>query len=257
MQERRGIIDCMEEVNQHRRWLIARTGGGNLKETLILSEHANLKGAEAVGVVVPDFIDPDDNSIFEYYQAIDRHITIPLMIYDPRGSGPYSPSPGLVERLVDEIPSVSGLKYRTTNGEYMANMARIVGDKLALLSGNEYTLLQDLSIGASGCVGGGANFYPNLLHKIYTLFKEDDIAQARSLQFQIIEAMHALSDVYWPLSGKIVLQELGIPFQLITRVRGEPFDEDAVAYIRTTYSHYLKMERELIELDPEDLLTEG
>jgi hypothetical protein len=41
--------------------------------------------------------------------------------------------------------------------------------------------------------------------------------------------------VYWPLSGKIVLQEMGIPYKLITRVPQGVMDREGISAIRSYY----------------------
>jgi 4-hydroxy-tetrahydrodipicolinate synthase len=238
--ERKTIIDIVADVNKQRRIFIAGTGGNNLQETTQLSEYAQLKGADGVGIVIPDFIPADESSIFNYYKAIDQAITLPIMIYDPRGEGPYMATPALMRRLLDGLKNISGIKYRTTNAEYMANMAAEIASHISLLSGNECTYLQDLVIGAVGCVGGGGNFYPGLMWKLQDYFEQGDISNARALQYKIIAATYALNHVYWPLSGKIVLQELGIPFRLITRVKGNPFSAEDVQTIRTYYRELLR-----------------
>jgi len=239
MNERKVIIDLVAQINDRRRLFIAGTGGKNLQETITLCEYAQIKGADGVGVVIPDFIPPDQDSIFNYYQKIDEVLNIPVMIYDPRGEGDYMATPLLMRRLIDHLKNTAGIKYRTTNAEYMANMAAEIANDIALLSGNECTYLQDLVIGAVGCVGGGANFYPRLMWQLQDYFEQGEVLQARNVQYLLIDATHVLNRVYWPLSGKIVLQELGIPFKLITRIKGSPFSESDVQAIRRYYCRLL------------------
>ncbi|HDL18581.1 MAG TPA: dihydrodipicolinate synthase family protein [Bacteroidetes bacterium] len=239
--ERKKMIDTVLQVNGERRICFAGTGGKNPAETIELSEYAQSQGADGVGVVIPDFIAGHRNAIFAYFQTIDRAVSIPMMVYDPRGEGDYSLTPGLMRRMINELQNLAGIKYRTTNAENMGNMAREITAEINLLSGNEATFLQDLAVGAVGCVGGGANFYPDLMWQLQNRFEQGNFAEARRIQFQILEAIQVLNRVYWPLSGKIVLRELGIPFQFVTRVPGKKVSGENVSFIREYYRRLLKI----------------
>ena len=240
IQERKGIIDCVVETTGKRKMVFAGTGASSLIETIELCQYAEKKGADGVGVVIPTDIPDDEEALFNYYRAVDADISIPFMVYDPRGEGSHSASPRWMRRLIDELKNIVAIKYRTVNGEFMGAMAREIASDISLFSGSESVYLQDLSVGAVGCVGGGGNFYPNLMWKLQENFEKGDILSARHIQYEILTALDVLNNVYWPLSGKIVLQELGIPYKLITRVEGRFFTEQDVEDIRIFYRAFLR-----------------
>lgn len=242
LEERKKIIELVVEVNQNRRLFLAGTGGKSLEETIELSQYAQSKGADGIGVVVPEFIPAEQSAIYEYYNKVDQAVSIPIMVYDPRGEGGHSVTAALMRKMVDELQNIAGIKYRTTNSEFMGKMGYKIASDIALLSGNECTYLQDLSVGAIGCVGGGGNFYPDLMWELQENFERNEISRARELQFKMLEATQVLSGVYWPLSGKIVMNELGIPFKLITRVKGDSFSEENVTAIQKYFRNLLKEE---------------
>lgn len=238
--ERKKIIELVVEVNQNRRIFLAGTGGKALEETIELSQYAQSKGADGIGVVVPEFIPAEQSAIFDYFYKVDQAVSIPIMVYDPRGEGGHSVTANLMRRMVDELKNIAGIKYRTTNAESMGKMGYKIASDIALLSGNECTYLQDLSVGAVGCVGGGGNFYPDLMWELQNNFERNEILKARDLQFKMLAATEVLNRVYWPLSGKIVLNVLGIPFKLITRVKGAGYNEENVKNIQNYFRKLLK-----------------
>jgi len=239
MDERKKIIDSVVKAAGGRKQVFAGTGAASLEETLELSRYASEHGADGVGVVMPTDIPGNEESIFSYYQAVNDAIDCPFMVYDPRGEGPHSATPKLMRKMVDTLDKLVAIKYRTVNGEYMGYMAREISDDISLFSGAETVFLQDLSVGASGCVGGGANFYPALIRELQNRFLDGDILGARKVQYKILEATTVLENVYWPLSGKIVLQELGLPFKLVTRVEGRAYTEEDIRKIRLYYRELL------------------
>ncbi len=239
LDERKQIISTIVNTVAGRKQVFAGTGAATLEETLELSLYAVEHGADGVGVVMPTDIEGNEESLFRYYKAVNDAITCPFMVYDPRGEGPHSATPQLMRRMVDDLDNLVAIKYRTVNGEYMGAMAREISDEISLFCGAETVFLQDLSVGAIGCVGGGANFYPELIRELQDRFLDGDILGARQVQYKILEATVALEHVYWPLSGKIVLQELGIPFKLVTRVAARAFTEEDIHGIRKYYRKLL------------------
>ena len=241
VEERKEIIDCVVEAAAGRKRVFAGTGAATLAETLELCRYAEKKGADGVGVVIPTDIPGTEEAIFEYYRAVDEELSIPFMVYDPRGEGDHSATPALMRRMIDGFKNLVAIKYRTVNGESMGYMAREIAGDISLFSGAETVFLQDLSVGAVGCVGGGANFYPHIIWELQDRFEKNDLLGARQIQYQILEATTVLNRVYWPLSGKIILQELGFPFQPVTRVPTRPFTQEDVEHIREYYQTLLRI----------------
>lgn len=238
--ERMAMIDCMVQVNDKRRLLFAGAGTDNLRDTLELSQYAQKAGADGVGIVIPTTLPENEQAMYDYFLEIDKAISIPFMIYDPVGEGPHSPSPALMTRMVDDFKNLVAIKYRTLNGERMGFMTAAVGSRISVFSGSETVFLQDLSVGAKGCVGGGANFYPQLMLELQQAFQRSDLLQARQIQFTILDAINALNNIYWPLSGKLIMQVLGIPYKPITRRVGPAPEAAAVAALQGYYKKLLK-----------------
>lgn len=239
--ERKKIIDILVDVNNNRKLAVAGTGAENLLETIELSKYAEEKGADGIGVVMPTDIPGNFDALFEYYKAVDSAVNIPIMVYDPRGEGPHSATPQLMRKMIDELKNIVAIKYRTVDGERMGAMAMEIADDISLFTGAETVYLQDLTVGAVGCVGGGANFYPELIAQVQEELLKGNLLKARELHFEILRATNVISRVYWPLGGKIVLQELGLPYKLVTRVEPRPFSEEDVKAIREYFRKLLNI----------------
>jgi 4-hydroxy-tetrahydrodipicolinate synthase len=236
-EERKRIIEIVISSSGERVPVVPGTGGTSLEETMILSLFAQQRGADAVGIVVPGFVEASEEAIFDYFKQINMVLNIPIMIYDPRGSGEHSVTPCLMKRICNELSKVEGIKYRTTDGERMARMVREVGGKVAVLSGVESVFLSDLAVGVVGVVGGGGNLFPRLLAEIQKQFESGDIEAARKAQFRIFGIYEVLDRVSWPLSGKIALHALGVPFKPVVRVAQGRYSEKDAQCIREYFLH--------------------
>lgn len=228
IEERKRIIDIVVSSAGERVPVMPGTGGKSLEETLALTSYAQQKRADAVGIIVPHFVEPNEETVFQYFEQINRVLSIPMMIYDASGSL----TPGLVRRLADNLSHLKGIKYRTTDGERMARMVKEVGHKIAVLSGVEWVFLADLATGVTGVVGGGANLFPQLLAEIQMEFERGNIAQARQAQFRVLDLYDVLDRVRWPMNGKIALHALGVPFKPVVRLPLPDCSAQDAQYIR-------------------------
>jgi len=227
IEERLDLIDCVVESAAGRVPVYPNIGADTVEQTLQLSRRAEKAGADGVGIVYPEAFVSSPDQINRFYRRIDSEINLPFLLYDPAGAL----EPSDARDLAGQTRHFKAMKYRTTDGERMGRMARALSGDIALLSGVETVFLQDLSIGAVGCVGGGANFYPSWLTELQRRFETGDIAGARKLQYSINAALEIVERIPWPLGGKIVLRELGLPVEPVTRVehpRPDQADVDAV-----------------------------
>ncbi len=225
--ERKIIIDCIIQTADKRVPVFPNVGCFLMKDTLELAAYAQEAGADAVTVVIPDTVAPNQEAIFNFFKAIDEIVDIPIVIYDPKGEGPLSPTPDTMRRMLDELKHISAMKYRTLNGEQMGYMLKAVGQRMSILSGSETVYLPDLIQGVVGVVGGGVNLYPEEIWAIKTAFEAGDLQKARQKQFEVLEYIEMLSLITWPCSGKIVLKTFGLPININTRNQTAPYSRDA------------------------------
>ncbi len=238
LQEKKAVVDCVLQAAGGRKDVFIGSGCETLDQTLELSGYAAQQGAEGIGVVIPTHIPGTQEAIYDYYEQIARAIDLPLMIYDPRGEGVHSIEPATCARLLDDYQNIVAIKYRTTDGERMGAMAKSICHRMSLFSGAETVFLQDLCVGAVGCVGGGGNFYPGLMRSLQHAFENRDLARAKEIQFEILNAFEVLASVAWPLGGKIVMRAMGFDYPLDTRVENDLPAENVVESIIRFYQRY-------------------
>ena len=257
MDERKQIMDCVVKTSNKRVPVYTNVGANSLDETLELALYAQKAGVDAITVVTPDFIEGTQTALFNYFQAIDSQVDIPIFIYDPAGAGPFSPTPETMIRMLDKLKNIAAMKYRTVIGEDMAQMIMAVGDRMSIISGSEMVYLPDMALGTKGCVGGGCNLYPEIIWAIREQFEAGNHEGARKRQFEVIEHCRALGPVSWPCSGKIVLKALGIPFTEVTRARTLPYSREAVKQIQDYFVRLVPTLSRFSRKPPQALLQEN
>ena len=129
----------------------------------------------------------------------------------------------------------SGYIINSKGVEQKSQTARKVGVKINVVQqGSSSGIYDYIYTGVSAALGPNGN---SIDGPFYT---EGDLLEARRLQFRILEAIEALNTVYWPLSGKIIMQVLGIPFRLVTRKPGPAVSNATIVALQSYYQEFLK-----------------
>jgi len=225
LEEKKKVISIVIEAAQGRVPVIPHTAGLSFDETIELSVYAQSIGADGITMAVPEFVGANEDQIFNFYRSLSCEVETPIMIYDPRGSGPRSVTPRLMARFVNEIDKIKAIKYRNADVERTAWMVEAAGDNVAVLSGIETTFLSDLALGVKGVVGGGANIFPGILSEILHSFQKCNLSDARSRFITVLKMNQVLARVAWPLSGKVALGGIGLPIKPVVRltIESPPF----------------------------------
>ncbi|MGC8972059.1 MAG: dihydrodipicolinate synthase family protein [bacterium] len=230
-EEKKLIMQIVIERAKKRVPVWPGTGGNNIKETIELSQYAESLGADAVVVVIPRDVEPTEDAIFDYYKEIDENIDIPVYLYEPGGYEPYSITPGLFKRL-SGLRHIVGIKDSSSN---MSKITRMVmeteGTNLEVIQGNEVLYLVSLPLGIISVIGGGCNIYPWLFDDLLRNYENGDIASARKIQWKIIRGWDILAKS-WPLTGKIFLSIMGIPFKPICRVQTKKLSDEDIEKLK-------------------------
>jgi len=230
-EEKRLIMKIVIEQADKRIPVWPGVGGSDLGETIELAQYAINLGADGVVVVIPKEIEPSQEDIFNYYKEIDKNIDIPIYIYEPGGYEPYSITPELFKRLA-ELPHIAGIKDSSSNMNKITRMVmETQGSKVQVIQGNEVLYLVSLPLGIAGVIGGGCNIYPSLLRGLLKAYEAQELESARNFQWDIIRSWDILAKS-WPLTGKILLSMVGIPFRHICRVKSKRLENSDIEMLK-------------------------
>jgi 4-hydroxy-tetrahydrodipicolinate synthase len=88
--------------------------------------------------------------------------------------------PETCERLCD-LPEVVAIKEATGNLARTLDLLERCGDRLNLLSGDDFTVLPFIACGGKGVISVSANVAPRLMADLVAAARANDIAKARGL----------------------------------------------------------------------------
>jgi 4-hydroxy-tetrahydrodipicolinate synthase len=210
--ERMRVIQTVIDEANGKVPVIAGTGTMSTKETILFTKDAKDLGVDAALVVTPFYFKLSNTELCEHYKALLEAVDLPIILYSvPKFTGFYL-DPTVIDRLVSEYSNIVGVKDSGGNLGFMAQIARMVGDKISVFAGTADVALPSLMLGASGAVIAVANVFPKMCSDLYEAFRKGDYEKASSLQRRISHLDEVLVKRHNQLSAiKEALRVLGLP----------------------------------------------
>jgi 4-hydroxy-tetrahydrodipicolinate synthase len=169
---------------------------------------ANL-GVDALSVITPYFISPNQDELYDHYKEIASNTDLPIILYDNPGRTGISMSLDLIIRL-SEIENIVGIKDSSGDMSKDAEIIRLTGNDFSVLAGRDTLIYGFLAYGGHGSVAATANIVPELVVSIYELFQKKDYTAALQAQFKLAPLRMAFSLGSFPVIMKEGLKLRGI-----------------------------------------------
>ncbi|GMT97346.1 4-hydroxy-tetrahydrodipicolinate synthase [Corallococcus caeni] len=186
----RAIAVVVDEV-KGRVPVVAGAGSNSTRETIESVRRAREVGADGALIVTPYYNKPTQAGLVEHYRAIAKaHPGFPLVAYNVPGRTGVDLLPETALRLCD-IPEVVALKEATASLIRAVDLVEKCGDRLTLLSGDDFTVLPFIACGGKGVISVSSNVAPRMMADLVAAARGNDIAKARGLQVRM-NALHRL-----------------------------------------------------------------
>jgi 4-hydroxy-tetrahydrodipicolinate synthase len=208
MQEHCRVVDIAVAAVNKRIPVIAGTGGNSTSEAIELTAHAKKAGADATLQVTPYYNKPSQEGLYQHFRAIAKAVPLPQVLYNIPGRTGINMLPETVARIA-EIPEVVAIKEASGDLGQMAEVIRLTGDKLTLLSGDDNLTLPVLAIGGKGVISVVANIVPRDTAGMITAWERGDVQGARERFFYLLPLCKAMFYETNPVPVKTSLALMG------------------------------------------------
>lgn len=145
--------------------VIAGTGANSTREAIELTQSAKDAGADACLLVTPYYNKPTQEGLYQHYKAVAEAVAIPQILYNVPGRTGVDMHNATVARLAG-IPNIVGIKDATGNLVRGQELINLVGDKMAVYSGDDGTAYELILLGAKGNISVTANVAPKAMSAI-------------------------------------------------------------------------------------------
>ena len=188
--------------------VIAGTGSNDVAYAIDLTSYACEVGADAVLLVTPYYNKATQGGLYQMFTAIADAATKPCILYNVPSRTGCNLLPATVARLADH-PNIVGIKEASGNISQIAELAALVGDKIAIYSGNDDQIVPVMSLGGVGVISVLSNIMPKATVEMCKKFSEGDVAGARKLQLDLLPLINALFSEVNPIPVKAAVSAMG------------------------------------------------
>ena len=208
VEEHSRVIDIAVEAVNKRVPVIAGTGGNCTSEAIELTKHAKEVGADATLQVTPYYNKPTQEGLYQHFKALANAVALPQVLYNVPIRTSVNMLPETVARLA-ELAEVVAIKEASGSLGQMADVVRLAGDKITLLSGDDNLTLPVLSIGGAGVVSVAANIVPRDTADLVKAWEEGRIDEAKRLFYKLLPLCQAMFFETNPIPVKTSLVLMG------------------------------------------------
>jgi 4-hydroxy-tetrahydrodipicolinate synthase len=202
------VIRAAVEVARGRVPVVAGTGTNDTRTTIEKTRKAKELGADGVLLVTPYYNKPTQEGLFLHYQAVLKEVPIDAVLYNVPGRTGVSLAPETVARLT-QIPGVKAIKEATGDMNVASQIFERCGDRIALLSGDDFTFFPLLALGGKGVISVVSNAAPRLVANLWDAWAAGRVEEARRLHYQMMPLTRALFLETNPIPVKWAVHRLG------------------------------------------------
>jgi len=194
--------------------VFAGTTCGNTKQTIELTQYAQKVGAHGALLVVPPYLVPSQDGIYEHFKAVAKAVDIPIAVYNNPGRVSVNIDPATVIELA-KIPNIVADKEAMGSIGQLVRIRRATGDKLNLLccdSPGFSLIVPTLALGGHGTANICGNVIPQEMAEMSRPWRSwEDLERTNTLLLTYFPIMTALYSQTNPVAVKAALRLLGLP----------------------------------------------
>ncbi len=188
--------------------VVAGTGSNNTAEAIRLTAHAKKIGADGVLMISPYYNKPTQEGIYQHYKKVAEEVAIPIVVYNIPGRTASNIEPSTFARLA-EIDNIVGVKEASGSMKQITEIIRLCGDKLTVVSGEDYLTYPLMSVGGKGVICVVANIVPRDMANLCNLLLAGDFEKGRELYYRLLPLCHAMFYETNPAPVKAALEMMG------------------------------------------------
>jgi len=189
--------------------VMAGCGSNDTHKAIELTRLAKRCGAQAALHVMPYYNKPTQDGLVAHMAAILKDAPLPTVVYNVPTRTVTDLLPETIARMARELPDVVGVKEASGNVLRSQKIAELVGERLAVLSGDDAMTLPILSVGGVGVVSVTSNLAPGRVADVCRAWAKGDAAGAKKTHFALLPLHEVLFVETSPAPVKAALQLLG------------------------------------------------
>jgi 4-hydroxy-2-oxoglutarate aldolase len=194
-QERLKVFETIIESRLPEQTVIAGTSFESTQLAIRFARVLVEIGAEYISVLTPSYYKKalSDEAQIGHFQRIADAITVPIVIYNVPGHTGVTLSHKVVETL-SKHPNIAAMKDGAPG--MFPHYLQYASDNFSIISGTIDSLIPAMMIGAVGGVVSLANPFPEVCCRLYELYKNGELTQAKELYRRLLRLNRSIAGTY-------------------------------------------------------------
>jgi 4-hydroxy-tetrahydrodipicolinate synthase len=230
------VIDITVRTVNKRVPVIAGTGANATDETIMITKQAKKSGADAALLVSPYYNKPTQEGLYRHYKAVAEAVDIPIVLYNVPGRTAVNILPSTVARLA-EIENIVAIKEATGDMKQVSEVIRLCGNRITVVSGDDFTTLTLLALGGKGVISVSANVAPKDVSLMCSLWMKGQHDRARALHYKLE-----------PLNAAMFIETNPIPVKTALAMMGRIQEEFRLPLCEMSPANKEKLRKVLLDL---------
>jgi 4-hydroxy-tetrahydrodipicolinate synthase len=180
---RRAVARCRDKVK-----VIVGSGTHSTAGTVARTRSLSRLGADAVMLVTPYYNKPPQEGLYRHFMAAAEASEAPVILYNVPSRTGVDLLPSTVARLARN-PQIVAVKEATGSLSRAREMLNSCPPEFTLLSGDDATAVDLMSLGARGVISVSANVAPRRMHEACEAALAGDLVKARAID-AALQALH-------------------------------------------------------------------
>jgi 4-hydroxy-tetrahydrodipicolinate synthase len=172
---RRAVARCRDQVK-----VIVGAGTYSTAGTVARTRAFSRLGVDAVMLVTPYYNKPPQEGLYRHFSAAADASAVPVILYNVPSRTAVDLLPSTVARLARN-PQIVAVKEATGSLSRAREMLDVCPPEFTLLSGDDATAIELMSLGARGVISVSANVAPRRVHEACEAALSGDLVKARAI----------------------------------------------------------------------------
>jgi 4-hydroxy-tetrahydrodipicolinate synthase len=188
--------------------VVVGCGGMDTRQVCALGAQAQRAGADAVLLSTPPYNKPPQRGLIDHFRAVMDAARLPAILYNVPGRTAVNLLPESIAVLAED-GRVIGVKEASGDIVQIAEVARLVGDRMRLWSGNDDQVIPILALGGRGVISVLGNIAPAETSRMVHAYLQGAHDEALALQLRLLPLIRALFAEPNPIPVKTAVGFLG------------------------------------------------
>ncbi|MDA0677703.1 MAG: 4-hydroxy-tetrahydrodipicolinate synthase [Bacteroidetes bacterium] len=151
-QEKAQVLQTVIESNHKNLPIVLGAGGNDTRALCEQLKTQDLRGVDALLSVVPYYNKPTQEGLYQHFAAVAKSTELPILLYNVPSRSGVGLAVDTIVRLANDFDTIIGIKEASGDLVYLTDLMSRVPADFIVTSGDDFTAIPAIYLGASGVI---------------------------------------------------------------------------------------------------------